>query len=107
MCDRLFFNNITPEKLENHYEKLCMESSRAIRQMILPGCKIKAAKITSIPVAVAAAGKDYFFEFQRLLKWAEDYQYDLLPFPQASHNLINEPERYDFGKTINKWLYKK
>ena len=107
MCNRLFFDNITPEKLENHYEKLCMESSRAIRQMVLPGFKINADKITSIPVAVAAAGKDYFFEFQRLQKWTEDYQYDLLPFPEASHNLINEPERYGFGKTINEWLYKK
>jgi len=63
MCARLFFDDIPPEKLEAHFETLCLESSRAIRQMILPFLKIKAAKITSTPVAVAAAGKDYFFEF--------------------------------------------
>lgn len=107
MCNRLFFNDITPEKLEAHYERLCSESSRAIRQMVLPGFKVKAAKIASIPVGVVAAGKDYFFEFQRLQNWAEEYRYDFLPFPEAAHNLISEPERYDFGKTINKWLNKK
>ena len=88
MCNRLFFNDITPEKLEAHYERLCLESAHAIRQMIFPGFKVKAAKITSIPVAVVAAGKDYFFEFQRLQNWAEEY-------------------RYDFGETITKWLNKK
>jgi alpha-beta hydrolase superfamily lysophospholipase len=107
MCNRLFFNDITPEKLVAHYERLCLESSRAIRQMVFPGFKVKAAKITSIPVAVVAAGKDYFFEFQRLQNWAEEYSYDFLPFPEAAHNLINEPEKFSFGKKIYEWLDQK
>jgi alpha-beta hydrolase superfamily lysophospholipase len=75
--------------------------------MVFPGFKVKAAKITSIPVAVVAAGKDYFFEFQRLQDWAEKYGYDFLPFPEAAHNLINEPEKFSFGKKIYEWLDKK
>ena len=104
MCKRLFFDDIPSHKLEAHYERLCFESSRAIRQMVFPGFKLKAAKITSIPVAVVAAGKDYFFEFQRLQNWAEEYEYDFLAFPEAAHNLLSEPEKFDFGETIYKWL---
>ena len=107
MCHRLFFNDIPPKKLEAHYERLCPESSRAIRQMVFPGFKVKAAKITSSPVAVVAAGKDYFFEFNRLQKWAKKYQYDFLSFPEAAHNLISDPKKYGFGETITKWLNKK
>ncbi len=107
MYKHLFFNDIQSDKLKAHFESLCFESSRAIRQMVLPGFKLKAAKITSIPVAVAAAGKDYFFEFERLRNWAEEYRYDFLPFPEAAHNLLSEPEKFDFGKTIYKWLDKK
>ena len=107
MCERLFFNDIPPEKLEAHFEKLCLESSRAVRQMVIPFLKLKAAKITSAPVAVAAAGRDYFFEFKRLQDWAEKYGYDFLPFPEAAHNLLSEPEKFEFGKTIYKWLDQK
>jgi len=107
MCNRLFFNDISPKKLEAHYERLCPESSRAIREMVFPGFKVKSAKITSSPVAVVAAGKDYFFEFKRLQKWAERYRYDFLSFPEAAHNLISDPKRYGLGETITKWLNKK
>lgn len=107
MCHRLFFNHIPLEKIEAHFERLCLESSRAVRQMVLPGFKLKAAKITSTPVAVAAAGRDYFFEFKTLQNWAEEYRYDFLPFPEAAHNLLGEPEKFDFGKTIYKWLDQK
>jgi alpha-beta hydrolase superfamily lysophospholipase len=107
MCERLFFDDISSEKLEAHFERLCLESSRAIRQMVLPFFKLKATKITSTPVAVAAAGRDYFFEFERLKKWAEECRYDFLPFPEAAHNLLGEPEKFDFGKTIYKWLDQK
>jgi alpha-beta hydrolase superfamily lysophospholipase len=106
MCERLFFDNISSEKLEAHFEMLCSESSRAIRQMVLPFFKLRASKITSVPVAVVAAGKDYFFEFEKLQKWAEEYKYDFLPFPEAAHNLLSEPEQFGFGKTICKWLEK-
>lgn len=107
MCKRLFFDYIPSEKLEAHYERLCLESSRAFRQMVLPFFKLKAAKITSTPMAVAAAGKDYFLEFERLKNWAEENQYDFLPFPDAAHNLIGEPEKFNFGKTIYNWLDQK
>ncbi|GBC59419.1 alpha/beta hydrolase [Desulfonema ishimotonii] len=106
MCRRLFFDNISSEELEAHFEMLCLESSKAIRQMVLPGFKLRASKITSIPVAVAAAGKDYFFEFERLQNWAEEYEYDFLPFPEAAHNLLSKPEKFGFGKAICKWLKK-
>lgn len=104
MCHRLFFDQISPEEIEDHFEKLCLESSKAIRQMVLPGFKLKAAKISSTPVAVAAAGKDYFFEFKILQNWAEENRYDFLPFPEAAHNLLVEPAKFDFGRTICKWL---
>lgn len=107
MCGRLFFDDIPSEKLEAHFGRLCLESSRAVRQMVLPFFKLKATKITSTPVAVAAAGRDYFFEFERLKTWAEEYRYDFLPFPEAAHNLLSEPEKFDFGKTIYKWLNQK
>ena len=107
MCNRLFFNDITFEKLEAHFERLGLESSRAIRQMVLPGFKLKATKITSTPVAVAAAGRDYIFEFELLQEWAMDYGYDFLAFPEAAHNLLGAPEKFNFGKTICKWLDEK
>jgi pimeloyl-ACP methyl ester carboxylesterase len=107
MCKRLFFDDITPDKLETHFDRLCLESSKAVRQMVIPFLKLKAARITSAPVAVAAAGKDYFFEFKRLQNWADEYGYDFLPFPEAAHNLVIEPEKFDFGKNIYKWLDQK
>ncbi|MCF8092567.1 MAG: lysophospholipase [Desulfotignum sp.] len=107
MCERLFFDDISSEKLDAHFERLCLESSRAIRQMVLPGFKLKANQITSTPVAVVAAGRDYFFEFERLQSWAKKYRYDFLAFPEAAHNLLSEPERFGFGKTIYKWLNQK
>jgi hypothetical protein len=107
MCHRLFFNHIPPENIEAHFERLYLESSRAIRQMVLPGFKLKATQITSTPVAVAAAGRDYFFEFKTLQNWAEEYGYDFLPFPESAHNLLGEPEKFDFGKTITEWLNQK
>lgn len=107
MCKRLFFDDIPSEKLEANFERLCLESSRAVRQMVIPFLKLKATKITSTPVAVAAAGRDYFFEFKRLQDWSEKYGYDFLPFPEAAHNLVSEPEKFDFGKTIYKWLDQK
>jgi alpha-beta hydrolase superfamily lysophospholipase len=107
MCERLFFDDIQPEKLDTHFERLCLESSRAVRQMVIPFLKLKAAKITSTPVAIAAAGRDYFFEFKRLQYWAEKYGYDFLPFPEAAHNLLSEPEKFDFGKMIYNWLEQK
>lgn len=107
MCDRLFFDDIPPEKLEAHFESLCLESSTAVRQMVIPFLKLKAAKITSTPVAVAAAGRDYFFKFKRLQDWAEKYGYDFLPFPEAAHNLLTEPEKLDLGKKIYEWLDQK
>ncbi|GAB6147445.1 alpha/beta hydrolase [Desulfocicer niacini] len=106
MCQRLFFNDIQKKDLEAHFERLGFESSKAIRQMVIPFCKLKAAKISSTPIAVAAAGKDYFFEFKRLHGWAVKYGYDFLPFPEAAHNLINKPEDFDFGKTIYEWIDK-
>jgi alpha-beta hydrolase superfamily lysophospholipase len=107
MCRRLFFDQISPEKLESHFNRLGLESSRAIRQMVLPLFKVKAKKITSTPLAVAAGGRDYFFEFKMLQKWATDFDYDFLPFPEAAHNLLSEPEAFAFGETICKWLEQK
>ncbi len=107
MCKDLFFDDIPSEKLKTHFERLGFESSRAVRQMVIPFFKLKAAQITSTPVAVAAAGKDYFFEFKRLKNWAKGYRYDFLPFPEAAHNLLGEPDKFDFGKTIYKWLDQK
>ncbi len=104
MCERLFFDDGPAEKIEAHFNKLCLESSRAIRQMVLPFFKLKAARITSTPIAVTAAGRDYFFEFERLRKWSEEYHYDFLPFPEATHNLLSDPHKFNFGKTIYKWL---
>lgn len=107
MCRRLFFNHPPQEKIQAHFERLNLESSRAIRQMVLPGFKLKAARITSTPVAVAAAGQDYFFEFNTLQSWANAYRYDFLPFPEAAHNLLCEPEKYGFGKTVAAWIDRK
>ena len=107
MCERLFFDGISSEKRDAHFEMLCLESSRAIRQMVLPGFKLGAHKITSGPVVVAAAGKDYLFEFERLQNWAEKCKYDFLPFPEAAHNLLSEPEKFGFGKKIYMWLDRK
>lgn len=107
MCNRLFFDDISQEKLNAHLKKLGPESSKAIRQMVIPFLKETASQITSTPVAVAAAGKDYFFGFKRLQKWTEKSGYDFLPFPEAAHNLICEPEKFDFGEKIYKWLEQK
>jgi alpha-beta hydrolase superfamily lysophospholipase len=60
MCKRLFFDDIPSKKLEAHFGRLCLESSTAIRQMVIPGFKLKATKITSTPVAIAAAGRTIF-----------------------------------------------
>lgn len=107
MCRRLFFDQIAPEKLAAHFNRLGLESSRAIRQMVLPVFKLKAKKISATPVAVAAGGKDYLFEFNRLQKWAATYDYDFLPFPEATHNLLSEPEAFAFGETICGWFDQK
>jgi len=97
-------SKISSEKLDAHYKRLCLESSHAIRQMVLPCLKLKATKITSTPVAVAAAGSDYFFEFKTFQRWAKEYGYDFLSFKKAAHNLIGEPDKFDFGNTIYEWL---
>ena len=104
MCRRLFFDRISSKELEAHFNRLGLESSRAIREMVLPFFKIKAKRINDTPVAVAAAGKDYFFEFSTLQKWASSCGYDFLPFPDAAHNLLGEPDAFAFGETVCQWL---
>ena len=107
MCQRLFFNQISPERLETHFRKLGLESSRAIRQMVLPFFKLKADRITSTPVAVVAAGFDYFFKFKILQSWAEESKYDFLPFEKAAHNLLSKPEEFNLGERVYDWLDQK
>ncbi|MEW5725442.1 MAG: alpha/beta fold hydrolase [Thermodesulfobacteriota bacterium] len=108
MCRRLFFHQVAPENLRGLFHRLGPESTRALRQMVLPGFKVRAARIPSdIPVAVIAAGHDYFFPHKELEKWARGYGYDFLSFPEAGHNLQSGPEYKQVGDRLSDWLEEK
>ena len=104
-CRRLFFRDITPENLRAHFRRLGPESSRALRQMVLPGFKIQAARAPEgLPVAVMAAGHDYFFPLAVLEPWANRSGYDFIPFPDASHNLMAPAYFREVGDRLDQWL---
>ena len=104
-CRRLFFHRASPENVRAVFNRLGPESSRALRQMVLPGFKITAGRIgPDTPTAVFAAGRDFFFSHSRLKKWAEDFGYDFVSFPDEGHNLMFGPGYKQVGDELDRWL---
>ena len=107
MCRRLFFHQAAEENVRAHYVRLGRESSRAVRQMVIPGLKVKAAPPRSgTPVAVASAGFDYFFGHDQLKAWADRSGFDFLSFPDLGHNLMSVPEFRKVGDVFIDWIMK-
>ncbi|MBU2551471.1 MAG: alpha/beta hydrolase [Proteobacteria bacterium] len=105
MCHRLFFYDVSPENLRAAFRRLVPESCRAIRQMVFPGFKVKAAPPKpGTPVLVVSAGHDYFFPPALLEKWSKPAGFDYLTFPDSGHNLFMEPALPQFADQVLAWI---